>query len=113
MKKNNRIIDEHEEMVALQQSGNWKNNIVMVALIILAVVFIALITVGIIKKEREKQKIDAIVSSIQNEIYVKQCNLDKMYCCGYKDKSACEKWAEASCSEPDGSLEINCKDLKL
>ena len=80
MKKNNRIIDEHEEMVALPQSGNWKNNIVMVALIILAVIFIALITVGIIKKEREKQKIDAIVSSIQNEIYVKQCNLDKMYC---------------------------------
>ena len=45
MKKNNRIIDEHEEMVALPQSGNWKNNIVMVALIILAVVFIATITI--------------------------------------------------------------------
>ena len=46
MKKNNRIIDEHEEMVALPKSGNWKNNIVMVALIILAVIFILKFIIG-------------------------------------------------------------------
>lgn len=101
-----KIVDEHENMepVCLQKKGN----IVMILLIVLAIIVVAYISICVLKKERERQRIDAIVSSIQNEIYLKQCHLDKMYCCGYKDKEACEKWIAANCTEEDGSQQINC-----
>ena len=101
-----KIIDENENMepIISKKSGNF----VVWALITLAIIVIVYISLGIIKRERERKRIDEIVTSIQNEIYLKQCHLDKMYCCGYKDKEACEKWKNANCSEEDGSNEINC-----
>lgn len=104
-----KIIDEHENMEPIVCKTN---NFLMIIFILIATTIIAYITYAAIQNEKEKQKIDKIVLSIQNEIYLKQCNLDKMYCCGYKDKNACENWVKAECTESDGSLEINC-DLKL
>ena len=110
MPKIKKIVDEHENMepVNVCRPGNFT----MIVLILVAVVILSYLSFQIIKREQEKRKIDEIVSSIQNEIYVKQCNLDKMYCCGYKDQNACDNWVKANCTEPDGSLEINC-NLKL
>ncbi|MBR1544903.1 MAG: hypothetical protein IJ638_03095 [Alphaproteobacteria bacterium] len=105
-KKVKKVVDEHENMEPV--FSQRRNNVIMILFIAFAIFVVAYISIGIVKRERERQRIDAIVSSIQNEIYLKQCHLDKMYCCGYKDKDACEKWAKANCSEEDGSLEINC-----
>ncbi len=103
------IIDEHENMepVYLQKKGRF----VMYTVIVLGILIVSCIGAGIVKREHEKQRINDIINSIQNEIYIKQCNLDKMYCCGYKDKEACKKWTDANCTEDDGSLKINC-DIK-
>ena len=101
-----KIVDEHENMepVFLKKKVS-----VLASLVLLCVVtIVAFIAVNIMRRDRERKRIDEIVSSIQNEIYLKQCHLDKMYCCGYKDKDACEKWHRENCSEEDGSLEINC-----
>ncbi len=109
MPKKKKIIDEHENMEPVVVCRS--NNFLMVIFILIAVCIVSYITVNAIQNEREKQKIDEIVSSIQNEIYLKQCNLDKMYCCGYKDQKACDNWVEAGCTESDGSLEINCSSI--
>lgn len=89
-----------------------KSNIVVALVAIFLLSIVSYISIGIIQREQERQRIDEIVNSIQNEIFLKQCHLDKMYCCGYKDKEACEKWHKANCSEENGSLEINC-DVKF
>ena len=108
-KTRKKIIDEHENMepVYLQKRNSWS----VYAVIIFGIFVVAYIGIGIIKREHEKQRINNIINSIQNEIYIKQCYLDKMYCCAYKDKEACRKWVDASCTEDDGSLEIKCEKL--
>ena len=108
-KSKKKIVDEHENMepVYFQRKGH----LVLYTIIILSIFITVYIGTGIIKREHEKQRINDIINSIQNEIYIKQCHLDKMYCCGYKDKEACKKWTDANCTEEDGSLKINC-DIK-
>ena len=104
-----KIVDEHENMAPV--FSQKKSSVIVILLLICAVSVISYISIGIVKRERERQRIDEIVSSIQNEIYQKQCHLDKVYCCGYKDKDACEKWVKSNCTEENGALEINC-DIK-
>ena len=104
-----KFIDEHENMEPV--IFKKKSRTALVILLIIAFAIVICVSIGIMRRERERQKIDEIVNSIQNEIYLKQCNLDKMYCCGYKDKEACKKWIDANCTEENGSLEINC-DIK-
>jgi hypothetical protein len=84
------------------------NKILTNFLFILCISLILYITFSIISQNKEQRKIDNLVSEIQNDIFIKQCALDKMYCCKYKDKVACDKWVEANCIEKDGSLQINC-----
>ncbi len=106
----NKVVDEHENMEPV--FSQRKNNIIVMIFIIISIIGVVYISIGIVKRERERQRIDEIVNSIQNEIYLKQCHLDKVYCCGYKDKDACERWAKSNCSEENGSLQINC-DMKF
>ncbi len=100
-----KISDEHENMEPV--FSNKKIKFIVISSIIATIVLVCVV-IGIIKEKRKRQRIEEIIASIQNEIYLKQCYLDKMYCCEYKDKDACEKWINASCTEEDGSLEINC-----
>ncbi len=79
-------------------------------LLILCIILVAYITYNIIQKSNEQKRVDLLLNQIQNELYLKQCNLNKMYCCNYKDQNACDKWVENNCVESDGSLQINCKN---
>ena len=101
-----KTVDEHENMEPI--FSQKKSSIALFIIFAVAIAIVIYISVGVIKQERERKKIDEIVSSIQNEIFLKQCHLDKVYCCGYKNKDACKKWAEANCSEENGSLKIDC-----
>lgn len=82
-------------------------------LLILCIVLILYITFNIINRAKERREVDLLVSEIQNEIFIKQCNLNKMYCCSYKDSVACDKWVENNCLESDGALEINCSNIQI
>ena len=59
---------------------------------------------------REEQKlIDAEIGKIKSEIMVRQCRLDRIYCCRRGDDVACARWNESGCRGEDGSAEIGCK----
>ena len=116
MVKNKTLFDEHEIVansnyeINVKRTKKW-NIILCLSLIILATAF-AIYTIEIMmQRKHEKQQIDEIISSIQSEIFTKQCLLDKMYCCGYKDDTSCNKWTENGCTETDGSPTINCATI--
>lgn len=96
------LVDDLE----LQQCTS--NKVLTNFLLILCIGLILYITFNIIGRAKERRQVNELVSSIQAEIFVKQCNLNKMYCCNYRDKGACDKWAENNCVEKDGSMEIDC-----
>ncbi len=104
------VMDEHESMEAIQQIR--KISILSIVLFITVCLFGIYILFINIKENKERKKFDEIVANIQNEIFLKQCHLNKIYCCAYKDKQSCKKWEQDSCSEADGSLKIDCKDIK-
>lgn len=92
----------------LEMQRCTSNKVLTNFLLILCIGLILYITFNIVSRARERRQVNQLVSEIQTEIFIKQCNLNKMYCCNYRDKSACDKWAENNCIESDGSLEINC-----
>ena len=116
MVKNKKLFDEHEtinisdDVIDIKRTKVW-NKVLALLLIISVITFSIYIAKIMIERKREKQKIDEIIASIQSEIFIKQCQLDKMYCCGYKEQTSCDKWVEKGCTEPDGALEINCTSI--
>ncbi|MDR2098484.1 MAG: hypothetical protein LBO78_00465 [Rickettsiales bacterium] len=60
------------------------------------------------KLAEERLKIDREIEEIKDEIFVRQCNLERMYCCHYNRKEACAKWKEAGCRETGGGSDIDC-----
>ncbi len=109
VRKKKIIIDEHEmiEETPIKKT-HFKFAISYVFAMFLLIVM-SYMSFNYLKSQRERKRIDEIVVSIQNEIYLKQCMLDKLYCCEYKDVDACDKWVANNCLEEDGSPEMNCK----
>lgn len=116
MVKNKKLFDEHEIIgnsdyeIKIKHTKKW-NIILCLLLITLATAFAIYAIEIMMQRKQEKLQIDEIISSIQSEIFIKQCQLDKMYCCGYKDENSCNKWIEKGCTEPDGSPNINCATI--
>ena len=115
MVKNKKLFDEHEiagnpDYKITNKKAKWK-----ICLGVLLIIFVTTITIysakKLIQQKQEMEQIDEIIASIQAEIFIKQCQLDKMYCCGYKDEESCNKWLEKGCVESNGTPAINCTTI--
>jgi hypothetical protein len=73
-----------------------------------AATLIAYFSVGQMRMKAAQKRIDAQIAEIKDEIFVRQCRLDKIYCCGGKGDDACANWAKQNCREDDGSYQIAC-----
>jgi hypothetical protein len=82
---------------------------------VLLAVFVAYFAVSVARRAsdrrrqaQERLKIDLEIEEIKGEIFIRQCNLEHMYCCHYNRKEACAKWKGAGCREAGGAGEIDC-----
>ncbi|MDR1476574.1 MAG: hypothetical protein LBI17_00395 [Rickettsiales bacterium] len=73
-----------------------------------AATLIAYVSISQMRMSEEQKRIDAQISEIKNEIFVRQCRLDKIYCCSGRGDDACARWSEQNCREDDGLDQIAC-----
>jgi hypothetical protein len=69
---------------------------------------IAYVSVSRIRAKEEQERIDRQIEDIKEEIFVRQCRLDKIYCCSNRSEEACARWTEQNCREDDGTEQIAC-----
>ncbi|MDR1476606.1 MAG: hypothetical protein LBI17_00575 [Rickettsiales bacterium] len=70
---------------------------------------IAYIVVSQARMKEEQKRVDAEVEKIKGEITVRQCRIDRIYCCRRNDREACARWSDSGCLTDSGSPDIDCK----